>query len=176
MGTTGGRAATCCTSCRMLVDCVFSRSERTWVRTVDSLTPLWAATSCTSMPSHSAPGLVWGDCRIGNMMFDANYDLIAVMDWEQPSLGGSLNDLGWWITLGGQMHGASGFSGKHLEGMGSRQDTIDLWESVSGMSAEGLEWYEDFTQLKMSCTGVRLDMLRGTDMVKAEFIRERLKI
>jgi aminoglycoside phosphotransferase (APT) family kinase protein len=54
----------------------------------------------TTMPSHDAPGLVWGDCRIGNMMFNANHDLIAVMDWEQPSLGGSLNDLAWWQASG----------------------------------------------------------------------------
>lgn len=32
------------------------------------------------------------------MMFDKNFEVSAVVDWEQPSLGGALNDLAWWIV------------------------------------------------------------------------------
>jgi aminoglycoside phosphotransferase (APT) family kinase protein len=129
----------------------------------------------STMPDHSAPGLVWGDCRIGNMMFDENYDLVAVMDWEQPSLGGSLNDLAWWIVLGEQMHGASGFLGRHLEGMGTRQDTIDLWQSITGQSVEGLEWYEDFMALKTTLMSIRMGRMRGQGpLIDPETIRQRL--
>jgi aminoglycoside phosphotransferase (APT) family kinase protein len=127
-------------------------------------------------PKNQPEGVVWGDARIGNMMFDDAFDVVAVMDWEQPSLGGALQDLGWFVTLCETMHGRSSSFGAYLEGMGSREETIALWEEVSGKSATDIEWYEDFTQLKMSCTGVRLDMLRGTEMVKPEFMRERLKV
>ena len=127
-------------------------------------------------PKNQPEGMVWGDARIGNMMFDDNYDVVAVMDWEQPSLGGALHDLAWFVTLAETMHGKTSQYGAYLEGMGSRDETIALWQEICGKSVADLEWYEDFTNLKMSCTGVRLDMLRGTDMVKAEFIRERLKI
>lgn len=130
-----------------------------------------------TMPSHSAPGLVWGDCRIGNMMFDDEHNLIAVMDWEQPSLGGSLNDLGWWITLGEMMHGAAGFTGKHLEGMGSRQDTIDLWQSITGQSVDGLEWYEDFMALKTCVLSIRMSRMRGQEpLIDEASMRQRLKM
>ncbi len=129
-----------------------------------------------SWPKNQPEGMVWGDARIGNMMFDDNFDVVAVMDWEQPSLGGALHDLAWFCTLAETMHGKRSQYGAWLEGMGTREETVALWEEICGKSAADLEWYEDFTQLKMSCTGVRLDMLRGTDMVKAEFIRERLKI
>jgi aminoglycoside phosphotransferase (APT) family kinase protein len=127
-------------------------------------------------PNNQPEGLVWGDARIGNMMFDDKFDVVAVMDWEQPSLGGALQDLAWFCTLAETMHGKQSSYGAYLEGMGTREETIALWEEISGKSAADLEWYEDFTQLKMSCTGVRLDMLRGTEMVKPAYIRARLKV
>jgi aminoglycoside phosphotransferase (APT) family kinase protein len=127
-------------------------------------------------PDNQPEGMVWGDARIGNMMFDDNFDVVAVMDWEQPSLGGALQDLAWFCTIAETMHGRTSTFGAYLEGMGTREETIALWEEVSGKSAADLEWYEVFTHLKMSCTGVRLDMLRGTEMVKPDFIRARLKL
>ena len=127
-------------------------------------------------PQNQPEGLVWGDARIGNMMFDANFDVVAVMDWEQPSLGGALQDLAWFLTLSETMHGKSSQMGAYLEGMGSREETIALWEEITGKSAADIAWYEDFTQLKMSCTGVRMDGMRGTQMIKPEFMRARLKV
>lgn len=56
-------------------------------------------------PTQGPEGLVWGDARIGNMMFDEHFDVVAVMDWEQPSLGGALHDLAWFCTLAETMHG-----------------------------------------------------------------------
>lgn len=127
-------------------------------------------------PSNQPEGLVWGDSRIGNMMFDENFDVVAVMDWEQPSLGGALHDLAWFVTLAETMHGRSSQMGAYLEGMGTREETIALWQEVCGKSPAELEWYEEFTHLKMSCTGVRLDMLRGTEMLKPEYLKARLKV
>ena len=127
-------------------------------------------------PKNQPEGVVWGDSRIGNMMFDDNFDVVAVLDWEQPSLGGALHDLAWFLTLSETMHGRTSQMGAWLEGMGSREETIALWEEVSGKSAADIEWYEDFTHLKMSCTGVRMDAMRGTDMLKPDYIRARLKV
>ena len=50
-------------------------------------------------PANQPEGLVWGDARIGNMMFGDDFEVVAVMDWEQPSLGGALHDLAWWLVL-----------------------------------------------------------------------------
>ena len=58
----------------------------------------------------------------------------------------------------------------------AREETIALWQEVSGKSAEDLEWYEDFTHLKMSCTAVRLGQLRGTHMVEEAGMAKRLKL
>ncbi|PLK26957.1 phosphotransferase family protein [Novosphingobium sp. TH158] len=112
-------------------------------------------------PSNQPQGIVWGDARLGNMMFDDNFDVVAVMDWEQPSLGGALHDLAWFCEIAETMHGPDARHGAPLDGMGSRAETVALWEEVSGKSAADLEWYADFAKLKMSCTGVRLGLLRG---------------
>jgi aminoglycoside phosphotransferase (APT) family kinase protein len=127
-------------------------------------------------PENQPEGLVWGDARIGNMMFDEDCNVLAVMDWEQPSLGGALQDLAWFCTIAETMHGRSSTYGGYLEGMGTREETVALWQEITGKSAADLEWYEDFTQLKMSLTGIRLDNLLGTEMVKAEHIKARLKV
>lgn len=127
-------------------------------------------------PKNQPEGLVWGDARIGNMMFDEKFDVVAVMDWEQPSLGGALQDLAWFVVLSETMHGAKAQHGKHLEGMGTREETIALWEEITGKSAADIEWYEDFTHLKMSCTGVRLGQLRGTTIMDEATLAKRLKV
>jgi len=126
-------------------------------------------------PTQQPEGLVWGDARIGNMMFDADFDVVAVMDWEQPSLGGALHDLAWFTVLCETMHGASATRAR-LPGMGTRVETIALWEELSGKSAVGLEWYEEFVHLKMSCTGVRLGLLRSVDMMDETAMARRLQV
>jgi len=127
-------------------------------------------------PKNQPEGMVWGDARIGNMMFDDAMNVVAVMDWEQPSLGGALQDLAWFTVLSETMHGHSSQIGTFLEGMGTREETVALWEEVCGKSAADLEWYEDFTHLKMACTGVRMGQMRGSPMQDEASLARRLKV
>ncbi|MET0179387.1 MAG: phosphotransferase family protein [Novosphingobium sp.] len=126
-------------------------------------------------PGHQPAGLVWGDARLGNLMFDDAFDVVAVMDWEQPSLGGALHDLAWWVVVSETMHGKTADK-PHLEGMGSREETIALWGRLTGIPTTDIEWYEDFARLKMSCTGVRLSALRGTPPPDESWLAKRLKV
>ena len=126
-------------------------------------------------PHHSPPGLVWGDARLGNIMFDDHFDAVAVMDWEQPSLGGALNDLGWWLVVSESLHGANE-TRPHLEGMGTRSETIALWETLTGKSAQDIEWFEDFARLKMSCCKIRMDALRKQAPPDEKWLAKRLKV
>ena len=127
-------------------------------------------------PKNQPEGLVWGDARIGNMMFDENFEVIVVMDWEQPSLGGALQDLAWFLVLSEVMHGKSAVRGTYLPGMGTREETIALWEEISGKSAADIEWYEEFTHIKMACTGVRMGQMRGETMQDVATLKVRLKV
>jgi aminoglycoside phosphotransferase (APT) family kinase protein len=99
----------------------------------------------------------------------------AVMDWEQPSLGGALNDLAWWLVISEMMHGAQ--PGRpHMEGMGTREETIALWHEVTGISTDDIEWYEDFTKLKLSCLAIRTTSLRGLPAPDESGMAKRLKV
>jgi len=127
-------------------------------------------------PKNQPEGLVWGDARIGNMMFDNDMNVVAVMDWEQPSLGGALHDLAWFTVLSDLMHGPNAQNGAYLEGMGSKEETVARWEELTGKSAADLEWYEDFTNFKMTCTGMRMGHWRGKQMMSEEMVAQRLKV
>jgi aminoglycoside phosphotransferase (APT) family kinase protein len=126
-------------------------------------------------PANQPPGMVWGDARLGNMMFDDNFEVVAVMDWEQPSLGGALHDLAWWLYISNMMHGATP-DRPHLQGMGTREDTLALWRELTGISTSDIEWYEDFTALKLSCTGIRLQTLKGVQFYDEAWLARRLKV
>jgi aminoglycoside phosphotransferase (APT) family kinase protein len=111
-------------------------------------------------PANQPPGLVWGDARLGNLMVDDDFEIVAVMDWEQPSLGGALHDLGWWLTLSDIMH-STGSGRPHLEGMGTREETIALWGELTGISTADIDWYESFANLKLACLSERMLQLKG---------------
>jgi aminoglycoside phosphotransferase (APT) family kinase protein len=110
-------------------------------------------------PANRPAGIVWGDARLGNMMIADDFSVAAVMDWEQPSLGGALHDLGWWLYSDYVQTDGRGIP--VLDGMGSRAETIALWSEVSGKSAADIDWYEIFAVFKMECLGVRMQVLRG---------------
>jgi aminoglycoside phosphotransferase (APT) family kinase protein len=109
-------------------------------------------------PANRPEGIVWGDSRLGNMIIGADYRVAAVVDWEQPSLGGALHDLGWWLQSDQNQTAGQGIA--PLEGMGTREDTIALWREVSGKSAADIEWYEIFACFKMECLAVRMIAIR----------------
>jgi len=109
-------------------------------------------------PKAISPGLSWGDARIGNMVFGHNFGLSAVIDWEQASLGGPMRDLGWWLFFDDLYSEEIGL--ERLEGMGSRADTIALWESVSGHAARDLLWFEIFAGFQLGVLMTRRCELR----------------
>ncbi len=106
----------------------------------------------TNQPATCTPGLSWGDARIGNIMFDDNFEVVGVMDWEQASLGGAMADLGWWLLFDDMHSVAQGV--KRLDGLGTRQETLDLWQELTGRKVENLEWHEAFAGLKAGLLGM----------------------
>ncbi|NUU26348.1 MAG: phosphotransferase family protein [Streptomycetaceae bacterium] len=101
-------------------------------------------------PARSTPGLSWGDARVGNMMVGDDFRIVGVMDWEQANLGGPVADLGWWLFFD-HIHSAAQ-DVPRLDGLGGRQETIDLWQDLTGRHIENLSdnlhWQEVFAALK----------------------------
>jgi len=108
-----------------------------------------------NMPSERPTALSWGDCRIGNMIFD-DFVCRAVLDWEMVSLGGPLQDLGWWLFLD-RFH-SDGYGMPRLEGLGSRAETLALWEVRVGPT-DGVEWYEIYAGFKFAMIMIKLSSL-----------------
>jgi aminoglycoside phosphotransferase (APT) family kinase protein len=104
-------------------------------------------------------GMSWGDARIGNMSFDHDFRVKAVFDWEQATNAGVRQDLGWWLFF--DRYQTEGLGHARLDGFGTRGETVDLWQEVSGVPAGDQVWYEAFAGYKLSIIGVRAFMLRG---------------
>jgi aminoglycoside phosphotransferase (APT) family kinase protein len=110
-------------------------------------------TQTRNRPRSPDTALSWGDARMGNMLFrQPGGEVAAVLDWEMLSLGGPVMDLGWWLFLD-DYHS---FAVPRLPGLGSRADTIALWESGTGRRAVDLEWYEVFAGFRFAIVMMRM--------------------
>jgi aminoglycoside phosphotransferase (APT) family kinase protein len=114
-----------------------------------------------NVPTDTPIGLSWGDARLGNTMFDDDFQLVVVMDWELTSLGTPAMDLGWWLFFD-DVH-SENFP--RLPGLGSRQETIDRWEQGTGLSADGVEWYEVLAAVRLTTLVIRALHLQGVEGV-----------
>ena len=110
-------------------------------------------------------GLAWDDARIGNMMFDEQFALVGVMDWEQVSSGGARHALGWWLYFDHFHSTAQGVA--RLPGLGDRDETVSLWETLTGESAGDLSWYEAFAGHKLALISIRTLLAMGHPMQRA---------
>ena len=111
------------------------------------------------MPADPPAGLVWGDARIGNILVDDSFDIVALMDWEQPSLGGALQDLGWWLF--NQRVKVRENGGRLLAGIPDREETIEIWAATTGIEPREVEWYEAFAGLKTASLSINMMDMRG---------------
>lgn len=104
-------------------------------------------------PAAPMEGLSWGDARIGNMMFDDDFGLLGVFDWEQASLAGPMMDLGWWLFFDTLYSRTIGL--ERLAGLGDRAATIAAWEGLTGLRATDLAWYEYFAGFRLATIFLR---------------------
>ena len=112
-----------------------------------------------NVPAEPPTGLSWGDARLGNTMFDDDFQLVVVMDWELTSLGTPIMDLGWWLFFD-DVHSETF---PRLPGLGNRQETIERWEQGTGLSADCVEWYEILAAVRLATLVIRSMVLLGVD-------------
>jgi aminoglycoside phosphotransferase (APT) family kinase protein len=90
-------------------------------------------------------GVVHGDYRTGNFLYDEEGSIHAILDWEMAHLGDPLEDLAW--SLNKVFHWArDGRAG----GLMARDEAISIWERSAGREAdpESLLWWELFNCVK----------------------------
>ncbi len=106
-----------------------------------------------NMPSKGEEGLSWGDARMGNVMFDPNFDVAAVLDWEQASLVGPTADLAWWLFFEETYTAGQGLP--MPDGMGTRADPSNGGQHLTGREPQDLDWHEVFVGYKMANLAIR---------------------
>ena len=89
-------------------------------------------------------GVVHGDYRTGNFLYDPQGQIQGVLDWEMAHLGDPLEDLGW--SLNPVWSFGRGLAG----GLATRDQAIAWWEESSGLTADlqALHWWELFNCVK----------------------------
>jgi aminoglycoside phosphotransferase (APT) family kinase protein len=97
--------------------------------------------------------LSWGDARLGNMMFGADFRLAGVLDWDQMSLAHPRHDLAWWLNFNDLY--SIGLGVPQPEGMGDRAATIERWEALTGLVAGDLTWHEAYVQYKLTLVSMK---------------------
>ncbi|MDP6978570.1 MAG: phosphotransferase family protein [Myxococcota bacterium] len=98
-------------------------------------------------PQPETPSLVWGDARVGNMIFHGP-KCVAVIDWEMARLGDPMMDLAWGLFL--SRYHTEGNGIPNLPGFRDREDTIAYYEQKSGRSAEHVAYYEILAGMRFS--------------------------
>lgn len=104
-------------------------------------------------PPGQRDGLVWGDARIGNIIFDG-VEPAAVLDWEMVTVGSPEKDVAWAIFL--DRHHSEGLETPRLEGFPSYEDTVAFYEERSGHRVEHLHYYQVFAGFRFSVIMLRI--------------------
>lgn len=115
-------------------------------------------------PDTEARTLVWGDTRLGNLVYDDSLGIAGVLDWEMAVLGPPELDLGWYLFL---ERTALQFA-EPLAGFTDRAGTIESYERRLGRAVRDLDWYEAWGGFRTACIQERMTVLgqdHGRDAV-----------
>lgn len=104
-----------------------------------------------------APSLLWGDVRLGNVIFAADtYAPLAVIDWDMASVGPAEMDFGWFLALETFQTSLSGLA---MPGFGTHLDAVALLEQGIARPLVDLAWYEVFALVRASAISTRIAQL-----------------
>jgi len=103
--------------------------------------------------------LSWGDSRIGNMIFDDDMGVRAVIDWEGASLAAREKDLGHWLQMTHVFTVEFGL--KLPEGFPDRTALLRRYEELSDQPLGDVRFYEVMSGIHSSIQAMRALTLMG---------------
>lgn len=83
--------------------------------------------------------LLWGDARPGNILFDSDQSVAAVLDWEGALVGPADLDLGYWVMMDSFHTDMIGVD--RLPGWPSEAETIARYETLTGRKARHIDYF-----------------------------------
>ena len=99
-------------------------------------------------------GIVWGDARISNMVFEVDGTPKAVLDWEMAGTGPGEIDLAWYLWMDRQF--TTVYDAPRLPGFPGEDQLVARWERGAGVTAQDLDWYLAFAGIRFSITIMRI--------------------
>lgn len=114
---------------------------------------------CVAHRPAQDPGavLLWGDVRLGNIVFDDDRRPAAVLDWEMTTIGAPEHDLAWYLTLAETQDALFRAT---VPGFLDRDAACARYESQSGRTLQSFEWFEVFAMLRSSAIMTRVSLLQ----------------
>ncbi|TDC60174.1 phosphotransferase family protein [Actinomadura sp. GC306] len=100
-----------------------------------------------------APGVLWGDSRIGNVIFQEGVPA-AVLDWETATLGAPEEDLAWFMFI--DRHHCEGIGAPRLDGFPSYAETVDRYTGLLGRPMRNMAYYEILSGFKFAVVMARI--------------------
>lgn len=109
-------------------------------------------------PADEPPsGLLWGDVRLGNVVFDPDHLVPrAVLDWDMASVGPIEMDLAWFLALEAVQTDLTAMT---VAGFGSREEAVALVEDRLGRPLRDLPWFEVLALVRASAVSTRIALL-----------------
>ena len=103
-------------------------------------------------------GLLWGDVRLGNIVFDkTSATPLAILDWDMSSAGPIEMDLAWHLALETVQ---TDLTKMVVPGFGTRDETIAHATAALGRPLQDLRWYEVFALMRASAIATRIALLQ----------------
>jgi aminoglycoside phosphotransferase (APT) family kinase protein len=103
------------------------------------------------------PVLLWGDVRLGNLVFDGARRVTAVLDWDLAALGPRELDLGWHFGLEFMMER---LFGDRVPGFPEKAESLARYEARSGHAVTDLDWHEVFALVRALAINDRHQRIR----------------
>ena len=117
-------------------------------------------------PHDERVGIVWGDTRLGNMIWQ-DYRPVVACDWEAVALGPTEADIGWWLMYDRMSFDDLG--ARRLDGFPTRDEQIAMYEQASGREVRDPHYWEVFGALRYDAVMIVLaDRMVASGLVPAE--------
>ncbi len=117
-------------------------------------------------PRDERVGLVWGDSRLGNIIF-RDYQPAVVCDWEAAALGPTEADLGWWLMY--DRMSFDGMGATRMDGFPTRDEMVRIYEHASGREVREPVFWEIFGSMRYAAIMIPLaDRMTAAGLIPAD--------
>ncbi|MFJ5933805.1 phosphotransferase family protein [Streptomyces sp. NPDC093071] len=108
-------------------------------------------------PEPGPPGLLWGDARLGNVVYGEDLRPAALIDWEMTGLGPAEVDLGWFLWMDRFL--SEGVGGERLAGLPGHEETAERYGELLGRPLGPLPYYEVLAGFRFALITSRVERL-----------------